>query len=39
MLFTDSPQQVEQNRRFYLQMYDSTHPLVMIDQTMNWYDL
>ena len=39
MLFSHSPHQVEQNRKFYFQMYDSTHQLVKLDQTMNWYDL
>jgi transposase len=39
MLFTYTPQQVEQNRKFYLNMYDSSHQLVQIDQTMNWYHL
>lgn len=39
MLFTHTPQQVEQNRKFYLKMYDSSHQLVQIDQTMNWYQL
>lgn len=39
MLFTYTPHQVEQNRKFYLNMYDPSHQLVQIDQTMNWYQL
>jgi hypothetical protein len=39
MLLIHTPQQVEQNRKFYLNMYDSSHQLVQIDQTMNWYQL
>jgi transposase len=39
MFFSYSPQQVEQNRKFYLHMYDTSHHLVKIDQVMNWYDL
>jgi transposase/IS5 family transposase len=39
MLFSYTPQQVEQNRTFYFNMYDSSHQLVQIDQVMNWYHL
>jgi transposase len=39
MLFSYTPQQVEQNRKFYLKMYDPSHQLVQIDQTMNWNHL
>ena len=39
MFFSYTPQQVEQNRMFYPNMYDSSHQLVQIDQAMNWYHL
>lgn len=39
MFFSFTPQQVEQNRAFYINMYDSSHQLVQIDQVMNWYHL
>jgi transposase len=39
MFFSYSPQQVEQNRTFYLHMFDSSHQLVQIDKVMNWYHL
>jgi hypothetical protein len=39
MFFSYTRQEVEQNRGFYLHMYDPTHQLVQIDQVMNWYQL
>ena len=39
MFFTHTPQAVEQNRAFYLHMYDASHQLVKIDQVMDWYHL
>lgn len=39
MFFSYSPQQVEQNRKFYLKMCDFSHCLVQIDQLVNWNDL
>lgn len=36
MLCTYTPQQVEQNRTFYLDMLDSCHQLDQIDRIMNW---
>jgi hypothetical protein len=35
MFFSYSPQEVEQNRKYYIHMYDSSHKLVGIDQVMN----
>lgn len=37
MFFSFTPQEVAQNRVFYLKMYDHSHPLVQIDQVMNWH--
>ena len=39
MLFSYTSQEVAQNRAFYLNAYDSSHPLVEIDKVMNWYSL
>jgi transposase len=39
MLFSYSPREVEQNRKFYRHMYDSSHQLVRIDRVVNWYDI
>jgi transposase len=39
MFFSYTPQQVEQNRAFYLKMYDPSHELVRIDGVINWYHL
>lgn len=39
MLFSYTPQQVEQNRTFYLRMFDWKHQLVQIDKVMNWCQL
>ena len=39
MFFPYTYQEVEQNRIFYLQMYDPLHQLVQIDQTVDWHQL
>lgn len=39
MLFSHTSFEVEQNRKFYLKMYDSSHALVKIDRVMDWYHL
>ena len=39
MFFSYTHQEVEQNRTFYLQMYDPSHQLVQIDQTVDWHQL
>lgn len=39
MLCTYTPQQVEQNRNFYLNLYDASHQLVQIGRVMNWHHL
>ena len=39
MFFSYTYQEVEQNRTFYLQMYDPSHQLVQIDQTVDWHQL
>ena len=39
MFFSYTYQEVEQNRIFYLQMYDPSHQLVQIDRTVDWNQL
>jgi transposase len=39
MLFSYTPQEVEQNRAFYLKAYNPSHKLVKIDKVMDWFDL
>ena len=39
MFFSHTYQEIEQNRAFYLHMYDASHQLVQIDQVMDWHQL
>jgi len=39
MLFSYTPQEVEQNRAFYLKAYNPSHKLVEIDKVMDWFHL
>jgi transposase len=39
MFFSYTPHQVEQNRAFYIKMYDPSHTLVHLDQVVNWHHI